>query len=69
MSRVSGDLEVVYDPLPGDALTRFISDGVVNINIARTGAAAWHPANFFLKNSRASAWAACSAISGAAGCT
>ncbi len=46
------DLEIVYDPLPGEAISRFVSDGVVHVNIARTGVSAWHPANFFAKNPR-----------------
>ena len=46
------DLSLVYDPLPSDALTRFVSDNVVNVNFARTGISTWHPVGFFLKNTR-----------------
>ena len=46
------DLNLVFDPLPGDDLTRFITDNVVNINFARTGLSTWHPVNFFLKSPR-----------------
>src|ERR1700753_1098490 len=45
-------LELVFDPLPGDAVTRFVSDNVVNVNFARTGVSTWHPVNFFLKSPR-----------------
>jgi GNAT superfamily N-acetyltransferase len=46
------DLQLSYDPLPADALIRFVSDNVINVNFAKTGSSAWHPANFFLKNLR-----------------
>jgi GNAT superfamily N-acetyltransferase len=46
------DLEMVFDPLPGEALTRLVSDNVISANIARTGAADWHPVGFFLKSPR-----------------
>lgn len=46
------ELEIVFDPLPGEALTRLVSDNVVTLNMARTGATEWHPVNFFLKGSR-----------------
>jgi GNAT superfamily N-acetyltransferase len=46
------DLELVFDPLPGDALTRFITDNLVNVSLARTGVSDWHPVNFFLKSPR-----------------
>jgi GNAT superfamily N-acetyltransferase len=44
------DLSIVFDPLPGDAVTRFLSDQVLGHNFARTGVSAWHPVGFFLKN-------------------
>ena len=43
---------MVYEPLPGEELTRFLSDNVININFARTGISTWHPANYLLKNAR-----------------
>lgn len=52
MADLATDMQLIYDPLPDDALICFVSDNVVNVNIARTGKSVWHPANFFLKNSR-----------------
>jgi GNAT superfamily N-acetyltransferase len=52
MDSARQDLEVVFDPLPGEALTRLISDNVISANIARTGFADWHPLGFFLKSPR-----------------
>lgn len=46
------DLDLVFDPLPSEDLTRFVSDNVVNVNFARTGISTWHPVNFFLKSPR-----------------
>jgi ribosomal protein S18 acetylase RimI-like enzyme len=46
------DLDLVFDPLPSDTLTRFVSDNVVNVSFARTGISVWHPVNFFLKSPR-----------------
>ena len=46
------DLDLVFDPLPGEDLVRFVTDNVVSVNFARTGLSAWHPVNFFLKSSR-----------------
>jgi GNAT superfamily N-acetyltransferase len=45
-------LEMVFEPLPGDALTRFVTDNVLNDNMAKTGISTWHPVGFFLKNPR-----------------
>jgi hypothetical protein len=45
-------LEIVFDPLPSENLTRFVSDNVVNLNFTKTGISTWHPVNFFLKNPR-----------------
>lgn len=45
-------LELVYDPLPSEALERFVSQNIIGLNFARSGEAAWHPVNFFLKNRR-----------------
>jgi GNAT superfamily N-acetyltransferase len=52
MPNESRDLEIVFDPLPNEALSRFVSDHVANVNFARTGISAWYPANFFLRNQR-----------------
>ncbi|MBS0644783.1 MAG: GNAT family N-acetyltransferase [Acetobacteraceae bacterium] len=46
------DFDLVFDPLPGDDLSRFVSDNVVNVNFARTGLSVWHPVGFFVKSRR-----------------
>ena len=46
------DLTMVFDPLPGEALTRLVSENVIAANIARTGVSDWHPVGYFLKNTR-----------------
>jgi ribosomal protein S18 acetylase RimI-like enzyme len=46
------ELEIVFDPLPSEALTRLVSDNIANLNMVRTDAADWHPVNFFLKSPR-----------------
>ena len=46
------ELQLVFEPLPGDALQRFLTDNVIAVNFARTGVAAWHPVGFFLRNAR-----------------
>lgn len=46
------NLEIVFEPFPGEALTRFLTDNVINVNIAKTGVSNWHPVGFFLKNPR-----------------
>ena len=45
-------LELVFDPLPPDALSRFIIDQLVAHNLAATGAANYYPVGFFLKSVR-----------------
>jgi len=45
-------LELVFKPLPGEALARFLSDNVINVNFAKTGVSAWHPIGYFLKSPR-----------------
>ncbi len=46
------DLELIFDPLPGESLERFVSDNVINVNLAKTGISTWHPVGYFLKNAR-----------------
>jgi GNAT superfamily N-acetyltransferase len=46
------ELQLVFEPFPGDTVTRFLSDNIANFNIARTGMATWHPVGYFLKNAR-----------------
>jgi GNAT superfamily N-acetyltransferase len=52
MERAPPDLELVFDPLPGEALTRLVSENVILASIARTGVSDWHPVGFFLKSLR-----------------
>jgi len=46
------ELEVVFDPLPPDALNRFIIDQLVAHNLAATGTPNYYPVGFFLKSAR-----------------
>ena len=46
------ELDIVFDPLPTEALTRLVTEAVDLHNIAATGIAEWYPANFFLKSVR-----------------
>src|SRR5258708_26800044 len=46
------DLELVFEPLPSDSLTRFLTDNVINLNYAKTGISDGHPVGYFLKNAR-----------------
>ena len=45
-------VEMVFEPLPGEALTRFLTDNIFTFNIAKTAISTWHPVGFFLKNAR-----------------
>jgi ribosomal protein S18 acetylase RimI-like enzyme len=45
-------LEMLFNPLPDDALTRLVTNHIVNVSFARTGVIDWHPVGFFLKNPR-----------------
>jgi GNAT superfamily N-acetyltransferase len=45
-----GDVELILDPEPDEALRRLVADGVDLYNIAVTGVAEWHPANFFIRS-------------------
>ncbi len=42
--------EIVFDPLPGEALSCLVSENVISPNITRTGVSDWHPVEFFLKS-------------------
>ena len=44
------ELEIVFDPLPPDALSRFVTESLASHNIAATGLASWYPVGFFLKS-------------------
>jgi GNAT superfamily N-acetyltransferase len=46
------ELEIVFDPLPGEALRSYVIDSLDAHNIAATGLSAWHPVGFFLKSPR-----------------
>jgi GNAT superfamily N-acetyltransferase len=46
------DVQVVFDPLPPDALRQFITESLANFNVARTGSDPWYPVGFFLKGAR-----------------
>jgi len=43
---------MIFEPLPGEALTRFLTENLTYINFARTGVSSRHPIGFFLKNAR-----------------
>src|SRR6201997_458029 len=45
-------LEIVFDPLPSDSLSRFITESLASYNVAATGQESWHPVGFFLKSAR-----------------
>jgi len=45
-------LEIVFDPLPPDAVRRFVVDSLDAHNIAATGLSNWQPVGFFLKSAR-----------------
>jgi GNAT superfamily N-acetyltransferase len=42
-------LEVVFNPLPGESLTRFITESLGSYVVAATGQADWYPLGFFLR--------------------
>ncbi len=46
------DVRLEFDPLPGEALTHFVSENIFNVDVARTGVSAWQPVGFFLKSTR-----------------
>ena len=45
-------LDIVFDPLPPDAVRRFVVDSLDAHNIAATGLSNWQPVGFFLKSAR-----------------
>jgi uncharacterized protein (DUF924 family)/GNAT superfamily N-acetyltransferase len=49
------ELEIVFDPLPPEELTRFVTESLASFNVAATGLSAWYPVGFFLK-SRSGEW-------------
>ena len=46
------DLELVFEPLPSEALARLVTEGVDLYNVAATGIPEWYAANFFLRSPR-----------------
>lgn len=46
------DLEIVFDPLPPESLTRFVTESLAAYNVAATGDSRWYPVGFFLKSAR-----------------
>ena len=46
------EFEVVFDPMPPDALSRFATESLAAYNVAVTGESSWYPVGFFLKSSR-----------------
>ena len=49
------EFEIVFDPLPPEPLTRFVTEGLALHNVAATGFSAWYPVGLFLK-SRSGEW-------------
>jgi GNAT superfamily N-acetyltransferase len=45
-------MEIVFEPLPSEALSKLVTEHLVNHSIARTGCSDWHPIGFFLKSPR-----------------
>jgi uncharacterized protein (DUF924 family)/GNAT superfamily N-acetyltransferase len=45
-------LDIVFDPLPPEALTRFVTESLASYNIAATGHSSWYPVSFFLRSAR-----------------
>jgi len=45
------EFEIVFDPLPPDALSRFATESLAAYNVAVTGESSWYPVSFFLKSS------------------
>jgi len=45
-------LEIVFDPLPSEALGRFVTESLASYNIAATGQESWYPVGLFLKTGR-----------------
>ena len=41
------EFEIVFDPLPLDALSRFATESLAAYNVAVTGESSWYPVSFF----------------------
>ncbi len=46
------NLEIIFNPLPDDALNRLLFDHIFGFNQTKTGESEWHPVGFFLKSPR-----------------
>ena len=46
------DLELLFEPLPSDSLTRFLTDNMSNLNYARTGISEGQRVGYFLRDAR-----------------
>jgi GNAT superfamily N-acetyltransferase len=46
------ELDLVFDPLPDEARSRLVIDGLHAHGIAATGISTWYPIGFFLKSKR-----------------
>jgi ribosomal protein S18 acetylase RimI-like enzyme len=44
------EMEIVFDPLPSEALEQLILDNLIYVNAARTGVDEWLPVNYFLRD-------------------
>jgi hypothetical protein len=40
------EFEIVFDPLPPDALSRFATESLAAYNVAVTGESSWYPVSF-----------------------
>jgi GNAT superfamily N-acetyltransferase len=50
--REVAELEIIFDPLPPESLSRFVTESLASHNVAATGLASWYPVGFFLKSAR-----------------
>lgn len=46
------NLEIVFDPLPPESLSRFVTESLAAYNVAATGDSRWYPVGFFIKSAR-----------------
>jgi ribosomal protein S18 acetylase RimI-like enzyme len=46
------DLELIFEPFPGDDLSRFVSEHVETHALVQSRVSDWHPVGFFLRSPR-----------------
>jgi ribosomal protein S18 acetylase RimI-like enzyme len=46
------DVELSYDPLTGDTLSRLVGDNLIYVSIGRTGVSDWQPVGYCVKTGR-----------------